>query len=210
VTRRHDPFPFYDLATAELADAFKKRGTRMHIRRSFALIAGLLLVLGGLVFGGATSMLAQQATPAAVTGPSRPAHIHTGTCANLGDIVGPMNNLTEPAGTAAGSTDVAEVQYSFTMSVPLSLDDILASDHAVNIHLSNDQINVYIACGNAGGVVDANGTLVVGLTEQNNSGYSGIAVLSRNATDPSTTDVSAFIAEGLSGGGAEGTPASSS
>jgi hypothetical protein len=182
----------------------------MQIRRSFALITGMLLVFGGLIFGGAASMLAQEATPTVVGAPSRPAHIHTGTCDSLGDIVGPMNNLTAPEGTAAGNSDIVEVQYSFTSNVPLSLDDILASDHAVNVHESNEEINVYIACGNAGGVVDANGSLVIGLREQNNSDYSGIAVLTRNATDPTTTDVSAFIAEGLGGGGSEGTPETSS
>jgi hypothetical protein len=181
----------------------------MHIRRSYPLIAGVLLLLGGLIFSGAGSMLAQEATPAEGE-PSRPAHIHTGTCDTLGDIVGPLNNLTAAEGTPAGETDIAEVQYSFTSNVPVSLDDAFASPHAVNVHLSNPEIQVYIACGNVGGVVDSNGTLVVGLRELNNSGYSGIAVLTRNASDPTTTDVSAFIGKDLSGGGAEGTPEASS
>jgi hypothetical protein len=177
----------------------------MRFNHRFALLFAIMLLLGGMIFGGATAILAQEeATPGAL-GPGRPAHIHTGTCDTLGDIVGPMNNLTAPSGTPQGVTDIAEVEYSFTSGIPLSLDDILASDHAVNVHLSDEEINVYIACGNAGGVVDANGTLVVGLREQNNSGYSGIAVLTPNATDPSTTDVSAFIGQNLSGGG-EATP----
>jgi len=180
----------------------------MRIRRSLALITGLLLVFGTLVFGGATSLLAQEASPSAGE-PSRPNHVHTGTCANLGDIVGPLTNLTAPTGTAAGSTDVDEVQYGFTSGIALSLDDMLSSPHALNVHLSDPEIQVYIACGNIGGVVDANGTLVIGLNVQNNSGYSGIAVLTRNASNPATTDVSVFIAEGLDETQGGGTPVSS-
>ncbi|MEA2584804.1 MAG: hypothetical protein QOF33_2889, partial [Thermomicrobiales bacterium] len=59
----------------------------------------------------------------------------------------------------------------------------------------------YIACGDIGGVVDANGQLVVGLAEVNDSGFTGIAFLAPNADDPNSTDVSTFIAPTGAGGG---------
>lgn len=161
------------------------------LHRSTLLVVMAVLV-AGMIFGGATTIRAQDeaATPVAVTG--RPAHIHEGTCDEVGAVVGPLTNLTAPVGAAAGSADVDIVEYSFT-TVAASLETILAADHALNVHLSEDEIGTYIACGNVGGAIDANGSLVISLREQNDSGFSGIAVLTPNGADPASTDVSAFI-----------------
>lgn len=64
---------------------------------------------------------------------AHPAHIHTGTCDTLGDVVVPL-------------TDVDEFGESLT-EVPLALADIVAAEHAINIHLSADEIDTYVACG---------------------------------------------------------------
>ena len=82
----------------------------------------------------------------------------------------------------------------------MTLDAILAADHAINVHLSNEQIGTYIACGELGGVIDANGALIVGLREESSSGYTGIAFLSPGA-DGVSTDVSVFIAPVLGAAG---------
>jgi len=182
----------------------------MHLSRRFALLAAMVLLLMGTVFSGGLRTLAQDdatpdadvtaetdATPdtaGAATDEGRPAHVHTGSCDSVGEVVAPLTNLTAASGTPSGQFDDNDnlVEYSFT-NVPLSLDDMLAADHVVNVHESTENIENYIACGEIGGVVDANGSLVISLHELNGSGFSGIAVLTQSATDPATTDISAFV-----------------
>ncbi len=104
------------------------------------------------------------------------------------------------------ANDVAQAipaEYSFT-TVPLALEDILAANHAINIHLSPEEIETYIVCGDIAGTVDANGSLVIGLRELNDSDYAGIALLSPSAQTAGSTDVSVFIAGGLTGDDTEG------
>lgn len=154
------------------------------------LLAGL--AVGSL--GAVTS--AQEATPAATPADavaSRPAHIHTGTCEEVGEVVGPLENLTAPVGAAVGQETATVAQTSFT-NVPLTMDQILAEDHVVNVHLSDEEIGVYIACGEIGGVLDANGALVIGLEETEGSGFHGIAYLAPGA-DGASTDVSVFVVQ---------------
>jgi hypothetical protein len=63
-----------------------------------------------------------------------PAHIHSGTCAELGDVVYPL-------------TDVDASGESITV-VETSLADLSATGpYAINIHLSADDIGTYVACG---------------------------------------------------------------
>jgi hypothetical protein len=111
----------------------------------------------------------------------------------LGGIVAPLTDLTAPVGAGAGQADEASPAESSFTNVPMTLDAILGADHAINVHLSAGQIDTYIACGELGGVVDAGGALVVGLREQSDSGYTGIAFLSPGL-DGASTDVSVFIA----------------
>ncbi|MCR6678840.1 hypothetical protein NVV43_25390, partial [Escherichia marmotae] len=56
-------------------------------------------------------------------------------------------------------------------------------------------IGTYIACGNLSGVIDDSGALVVGLGELNDSGYSGVAILTDQGEQ---TDVSVYLTEKLS------------
>lgn len=179
----------------------------MRVGRRTIVSGGLGLLL--LASGGAGVLAQDAATPvadeAAVAG--RPAHIHDGTCDQLGDVIAPLTDLTlaaggtgANAGTTGDMTGAIPAEYSFT-TVPLSIDQILAADHAINVHESAENIETYIACGDLAGTVDANGSLVVGLQELNDSGYAGIAVLSPSATDPASTDVSVFIANGLTDDG---------
>jgi len=153
----------------------------------------------GLITAGGPAAVAQDATPQAEQGQiPRPAHIHVNDCANIGDVVAPLNDLTAPTGQRVGVRRAFEAESSFT-TVPMTLDQILASDHSLNVHMSADQMNVYIACGDLGGVLTPDGALVIGLAEQNNSGYTGIAYLSPGS-DGASTDVSVFIAPVVGGG----------
>jgi plastocyanin len=138
------------------------------------------------------STTAAPAAPAAVAG--RPAHIHSGDCVNLGDVVVPLTDLTKPAGQAEGQVNRASAAESSFTNVPLTLDAILADDHAINVHLSADQIGTYIACGEIGGMLTSQGAVIIGLRELSDSGFTGIAFLAP-AAGGASTDVSVFIAQ---------------
>lgn len=123
---------------------------------------------------------------------ARPVHIHSGDCANLGEVVAPLTELTAPSGNGVGQATLASPAEGSYTNVPMTLDAILGAGHAINVHLSADQIGTYIACGEIGGVIDANGALTIGLREQNSSGFTGIAFL-QPGVDGLSTDVSVFI-----------------
>lgn len=168
----------------------------MPARRPASIVATTLSTLA-LVASVVPGAMAQDATPVATPVAAaviaRPVHIHSGDCVTLGEIVAPLNDLTAPVGEGAGQAEEASpAESSFTV-VPMTLDAILGADHAINVHLSADQIGTYIACGELGGVTDINGALIVGLREQNASGYTGIAFLSPGV-DGASTEVSVFIA----------------
>lgn len=145
----------------------------------FALLCGIAI--------SSASFVAAQDAPAA----DHPAHIHEGSCAELNPSPKePLENVvqrqpeegaeeTEPLGNLTAAT----VLYSET-EVELSIDDMLASSHAINIHESQENAQNYISCGDIGGIVIAD-QLAVGLREQNDSGYDGVAVL--ESSDDMTT-----------------------
>ncbi|MBA2595757.1 MAG: hypothetical protein H0V00_03935 [Chloroflexia bacterium] len=111
----------------------------------------------------------------------------------------PLAELTAPEGDRVGQgrrANLAETSYTV---VPITLDAILAEDHAINAHLSTEEIGTYIACGNIGGVLNADGALVIGLSEDSNSGFTGIAFLAPG-DDGASTAVSVFIAQTQGGG----------
>ena len=164
--------------------------------RQYARVAraGSALTLFAIVALTIPSAVAQDATPVAQqVSPARPAHIHAGNCVELGDVVVPLTDLTAPVGEGVGQADSATPAESSFTTVPMTLDAILGADHAINVHLSAERIDTYIACGELGGGVNATGALVVGLREESNSGYTGIAFLSPGA-DGASTDISVFIA----------------
>jgi len=119
------------------------------------------------------------ASPAAGDGP-HPAHIHSGSCAELGDVVFPLTGVEAVAGEAVGSESAHAVKTSTTY-LDVSLDDILADEHAINVHLSDKEIGTYIACGDIGGVLvedeDGGSNLTIALGELNDSGHSGVVWL---------------------------------
>ncbi len=155
-----------------------------------------------------------------------PGHIHAGSCDDLGDVVFPLGNASlggmmsgsPEAGTSEmemgemmGSEDRVPVATSLT-TVDVSLEDILADEHAINFHLSEEEIGTYIACGDIGGAVmtgpgmDEGGTLVIGLRDLNDSGISGVATLEGMGDQ---TEVAVYLAEDLMGAGAaDATPTS--
>lgn len=87
-----------------------------------------------------TATLVEQAgkttVTVALTGASttveQPAHIHVGTCATLNPVpTYPLNNV---------------VQGHSETVVDASIDSLLASPFAINVHKSSEEISVYVAC----------------------------------------------------------------
>jgi hypothetical protein len=157
-----------------------------------------------------------------------PNHIHNGTCAALGDIVVPLAPLSQPGAGAMGgamASPMAGMAMATPMSgaamgkeipvlvavtkAPMSLHDILASAHAIQVHNAQD-LTKYLACGDIVGAPTEQGDLFVGLAEQNGSGVSGVAWLHDDGSGAGTT-VTVMVAEfggpGSTGlGGAMATP----
>jgi plastocyanin len=110
--------------------------------------------------------------PASATAEAHAAHIHAGTCADLGDVVSPLEDVT----TLGDDTGGPRVEASVTR-LRLDLDDILAAPHAIMAHLSPGELETYIACGDLVGTPSRRGELVVPLAEQSASGHAGVAFL---------------------------------
>jgi hypothetical protein len=157
--------------------------------------AGGAAALAGMVALSGPAAWAQDATPeAAEVMAPRPAHIHTGNCNEIGEVVAPLTDLTGATGgdRVGQARRAIPAESSFT-SVPMTLDAILGADHVVNVHLSAEEIGTYIACGEVGGMVTPEGAVIIGLRELNDSGFTGIAYLAPGA-DGASTDVSVFVA----------------
>lgn len=180
---------------------------RFGIRRLGALLSVVLVF--GLLAAGFSMARAQQSDPT-VDGPGtpRPGHIHAGSCANLGDVVYALSNATidnlpadyQSTGDVnfVGSQNVLPV-YASETTLDVSLDEILSADHAINFHLSGDEIGTYIACGDIGGFV-RDGVLYVGLAPatgdngyDGSSQFAGTAVLTDNGDN--TTSVVVQLVE---------------
>ena len=185
--------------------------TRRHWRPGASLLTAV--AAGALLVSGVAPASAQDED-------AHPAHIHSGTCDELGEVVFPLTNVSEmgmmegmmggtPEADAPpmemsepmGAETAFGVETSYTL-VDVSLDEIVEGGHAINLHQSGENIEEYIACGDIGGRIetgpgmDEGGTLVVGLGELNDSGYAGIAVLEGKGDQ---TEVVLYLAEGLSG-----------
>jgi hypothetical protein len=168
-----------------------------------ALAATFALILGTL--GATQHGLAQDtaSTPMAhddmAADAGHPAHIHLGTCAELGDVVFPLDNLTGGEGeghdhgesatpAAADAAMTMDLGASSETVVDASLDDIVAGGHALNVHESVENIQNYIACGDITGT-PTDGELEIELLELNASGYTGTATLTDNGDGTTTVDV---------------------
>jgi hypothetical protein len=187
----------------------------MHTRRKRvfavpALVSGLVLALG-LILAPA-QVQAQDAAAA------HPAHIHSGTCAELGDVVHPLTDVSPDAGTPVASDDMgtpasgemeghdmgspaadsamsSPAAGAFGVAVAMSetivqapLADLTAGGYAINVHESAENIGNYIACGDITAAADG-GDVTVELATLNDSGYMGTATLHDNGDDTTTVSI---------------------
>lgn len=166
-----------------------------------SLTNGRSLGVGAVIAVAALSLLVPASgaqTPVAEMGDGpHPAHIHTGTCDSLGDVVIPLTDVAAVAADAerSGAESAHAIKVSETI-VDVPLQEIIDGGHAINVHESADAIDVYIACGDIGGAVmtDEGGRteLVIGLGELNDSGHSGVAWL---GADGDQTEVAIILIE---------------
>jgi hypothetical protein len=136
-------------------------------------LAALTLVLPG--------SLAQ--TPASETEAgdgAHPAHIHAGTCAELGDVVVPLADVVFPAGEQTGADTAIPVKLSLNR-IDMPLDELLGGEYAINVHQSSEAIDEYIACSDIGGIPtpgEAGGEEIrFVLGELNESGHDGVVFI---------------------------------
>jgi hypothetical protein len=175
------------------------------------LVRGHSLRLGVVVAFTALTLLVPGSgaqTPAADTAEeAHPAHIHSGTCEQLGDVVYPLADVAAPSGEemgAAGGGHLVKISEENHVDVPLQ--EILDGGHAINVHESAEEIGTYIACGNISGIVQERETgegmeMVIGLAELNDSGHVGLAWLGDDGEGGTNVRVSLIEPEEMSGAG---------
>jgi plastocyanin len=119
---------------------------------------------------------------------AHPAHIHTGSCAALGEVQFPLSDVLPGGAVLDGKADATSGTVGFeegeavaisTTSVEVTIAELLSGPHAISV-LKNGDDDLAVACGNVSGrMVD--GSLIVGLQQLNNSSDVGIAVLREEA-----------------------------
>lgn len=159
--------------------------------------------------GPSEGVSANAAAAQTVSGP-HPAHIHSGSCATLGDVVYPLSDVGAAAageGTPVAEPKVLGAESAVPVAVSVTaLDTMLftirSGEFAINVHESAENIGNYIACGDIGGAMTGD-DLIIGLRPLNNSGMAGVAVLHGNGTQ---TTVTVYL---FAVGGDSGTPTAS-
>jgi len=174
-----------------------------------------MLAVVTLIALGSSSVLAQDATPSAVTEPAHPVHIHSGSCDALGDVVYPLNDITVysitnafsfgPVGTPTASematplpgisiTKTIPTLFSFT-HIDADVSEFIGGGFAINAHESADNIQNYIACGDIPPCIGIACPAVTGVTVDlaplNDSGYFGVARI--EAAPNGGSNVSVFL-----------------
>lgn len=168
---------------------------RMPVARAHSLRLGVVVAVAALALlvpdSGAQTPVSQADTAAE----AHPAHFHLGTCDQLGEVVFPLADVVTQTGEQMGAAGGHPVKVSEVNNVDVPLQEILDGGHAINVHLSAEEIDTYIACGNIGGVVHdrENGEgmeVTIALAELNDSGHVGIAWLGDDGNGGTNVSVS--------------------
>jgi hypothetical protein len=186
--------------------------------------AAAVLAIAACVAPGTAWAQSAAASPMAPTGSAGPslfpsipgghaAHIHEGVCPDPGPIVAGLSDVSDqfavdgqPAGgDTMGAVTSQPVMVSVT-TVHMGVKEIADGQHSINVHQSADQMDQYIACGDAGGTLIGGADLAFALAEQNGSGISGTAWVHDRGDGSST--VYLFLTSATTSGtpGASGAP----
>lgn len=137
--------------------------------------------------------------------PGRMVDINEGVCISdqTGSTAVELTDLRAPEqeGTDDANDVIAETSST---TVSMSLDELTNGNYVIVAHAENENVDP-VACTELAGPVNANGELVLGLQEMDDSGYSGIVYLVP-ASDNSQTNISVFLAEGVSSESGPATP----
>lgn len=124
---------------------------------------------------------------------SRLAHIHAGTCDELGIVVYSLPNIRTYRVDEGDGAGVGAIEF-ITGTADVALDDLFGEPFSVHIHESAQNKGTYLACADVGGRPAAPWSAADGLyleaREQNDSGYSGFAALTPNSDGGTTIAVS--------------------
>jgi hypothetical protein len=163
-----------------------------------SLRCGSLIAFAALALLVPVSVAQTPVSEADMEAEAHPAHIHSGTCDQLGDVVMPLDDVAVPADAVREGAEAAHPVKSSQTHVDMPLQEIIDGGYAINVHESAEEIDVYIACGDVGGYVitDPAGRteLFVGLRELNDSGHTGVVRLGVG-DDPNQTEVSVQLVE---------------
>lgn len=151
------------------------------------------------VLAGAMS-LAVLGNAAAHAEHGHPARIHNGTCESLQGVAYRLNGVggsvdAEGAPVATPTTINPKTAYQVMISdsiLDTTVDELLASDHAIMIYESDDAMDA-IACGNIGGALSGD-ELIVGLGEARIPGHLGFALFT---PDGNQTDVTVILGHAM-------------
>jgi hypothetical protein len=163
-----------------------------------SLRVGAAIALAALTLLVPVSLAQTPVSEAETEGEVHPAHIHAGTCAELGEVVIPLLDVGIPADSVREGAEMAHPVKVSQTHVDMPLQEIIDGGFAINVHESAEEIDTYIACGDVGGYVitDPAGRteLFVGLRELNDSGHTGVVRLGVG-DDPNQTEVSVLLVE---------------
>jgi plastocyanin len=142
-----------------------------------------------------TTRPAQDLTPEAE---SRLAHIHAGTCDELGIVVYSMPDLKTYRINQGESGGLGSIELiTGTANVPIS--DLFSEPFSIHVHESAKSKQIYLACANVGGRPAASWSesdgLVLEAQEQNGSGYHGFATLRPTADGKTQVTIALAVSE---------------
>ena len=143
---------------------------------------GALGLVGSLAFGAPAALAVHENV-------TFPAAIHAGSCEAPGEVVLELDNLVRlPAGSAdegeRAGAPMAQVVHGSPedAAIDLGVADLFAAEHVLAVF--NAAGDTIVACGPIGAYTYAEGDdLAIGLREQGDSNFSGLALFTGNDAD---------------------------
>ncbi|MCC7024423.1 MAG: hypothetical protein IT338_16475 [Thermomicrobiales bacterium] len=157
---------------------------------------------------GMVMLIASAGPVVAHEGHGHPARIHEGTCDDLGRVAYRLNGVganIDLDGAPLATPEAINPSTSYQImtsetTIDGQIPDLLASDHAVMVYESDDNMNA-IACGNLGGAMEGD-RLITGLAEARIPGHIGFALFQPEADGTLVTIIFGHAMAPMSASGA--------